>query len=131
MQDGKSHDITVPLGEAGIGLTVHCNDEPVFLASRRLQRHCAVRKYTQKARSWFGICLSPGDTSVRFGLNLDYEWRPDVKMEAITRDLPKAGNSANRIGTVGRKSKVGRNELCPCGSGLKYKKCCLKSGKRF
>ncbi|SEU27328.1 tetratricopeptide repeat protein [Paenibacillus sp. NFR01] len=22
-------------------------------------------------------------------------------------------------------SKVGRNELCPCGSGIKYKKCCL------
>ena len=22
--------------------------------------------------------------------------------------------------------KVGRNELCPCGSGLKYKKCCLR-----
>ncbi len=22
--------------------------------------------------------------------------------------------------------KIGRNELCPCGSGLKYKKCCLK-----
>lgn len=23
--------------------------------------------------------------------------------------------------------KVGRNELCPCGSGKKYKKCCLKN----
>lgn len=23
---------------------------------------------------------------------------------------------------------IGRNELCPCGSGKKYKKCCLKSG---
>ena len=23
-------------------------------------------------------------------------------------------------------SKIGRNELCPCGSGLKYKRCCLK-----
>lgn len=23
------------------------------------------------------------------------------------------------------KTKVGRNDLCPCGSGLKYKKCCL------
>ena len=22
--------------------------------------------------------------------------------------------------------KTGRNELCPCGSGKKYKKCCLK-----
>jgi uncharacterized protein YecA (UPF0149 family) len=21
-------------------------------------------------------------------------------------------------------TKVGRNELCPCGSGKKYKKCC-------
>ena len=25
------------------------------------------------------------------------------------------------------KIKIGRNELCPCGSGKKYKKCCLKS----
>jgi hypothetical protein len=24
-----------------------------------------------------------------------------------------------------RKEKVGRNDLCPCGSGIKYKKCCL------
>ena len=26
-------------------------------------------------------------------------------------------------------SKVGRNDLCPCGSGRKYKKCCLKAGE--
>ena len=25
--------------------------------------------------------------------------------------------------------KIGRNDPCPCGSGLKYKKCCLSSGK--
>ena len=25
--------------------------------------------------------------------------------------------------------RVGRNDPCPCGSGLKYKKCCLKAGK--
>ena len=24
-----------------------------------------------------------------------------------------------------RSNKVGRNEPCPCGSGKKYKKCCL------
>ncbi|MCL2166154.1 MAG: SEC-C metal-binding domain-containing protein [Clostridiales bacterium] len=23
--------------------------------------------------------------------------------------------------------KIGRNDLCPCGSGKKYKKCCGKS----
>ena len=25
--------------------------------------------------------------------------------------------------------KIGRNDPCLCGSGLKYKKCCLNSGK--
>ncbi len=25
-------------------------------------------------------------------------------------------------------SAIGRNDPCPCGSGLKYKKCCLNSG---
>jgi SEC-C motif len=28
-----------------------------------------------------------------------------------------------------RKSRTGRNEPCPCGSGRKYKKCCLDSGR--
>lgn len=26
------------------------------------------------------------------------------------------------------RNKIGRNDPCPCGSGLKYKKCCLKKG---
>jgi preprotein translocase subunit SecA len=30
-------------------------------------------------------------------------------------------------GPVKREAKVGRNDPCPCGSGKKYKKCCLKS----
>lgn len=25
--------------------------------------------------------------------------------------------------------KIGRNDLCPCGSGKKYKHCCLDTGK--
>ena len=28
-------------------------------------------------------------------------------------------------------SKIGRNELCPCGSGLKYKRCCLKQTTNY
>lgn len=27
-------------------------------------------------------------------------------------------------------AKIGRNELCSCGSGLKYKKCCLNSASQ-
>jgi len=25
--------------------------------------------------------------------------------------------------------KLGRDDLCPCGSGKRFKKCCLKSGR--
>jgi hypothetical protein len=31
-----------------------------------------------------------------------------------------------RSKTVIREPKIGRNDLCPCGSGKKYKKCCGK-----
>ena len=31
-----------------------------------------------------------------------------------------------KSGTVVKGPKVGRNDPCPCGSGLKYKKCCGK-----
>ncbi|MEN0112081.1 MAG: SEC-C metal-binding domain-containing protein, partial [Planctomycetota bacterium] len=27
-----------------------------------------------------------------------------------------------------RQEKVGRNDPCPCGSGKKYKNCCMRSG---
>ena len=33
--------------------------------------------------------------------------------------------SAKRLGLEVQARKIGRNELCPCGSGKKYKKCCL------
>ena len=29
---------------------------------------------------------------------------------------------------IRRKQKIGRNKPCPCGSGYKFKKCCLGKG---
>jgi len=42
------------------------------------------------------------------------------------------GSSNGRRGTPCPASSakiVGRNELCPCGSGIKFKKCCLRRKK--
>jgi uncharacterized protein YecA (UPF0149 family) len=30
--------------------------------------------------------------------------------------------------TAPRTARVGRNEPCPCGSGKKYKRCCIEGG---
>ena len=35
----------------------------------------------------------------------------------------------NRQPSIREYKKIGRNDLCPCGSGKKYKNCCLSSGK--
>jgi len=47
-------------------------------------------------------------------------------MDALTKSMGKPGNlrALLREATKAR-TKVGRNDLCPCGSGKKYKKCCL------
>jgi hypothetical protein len=38
---------------------------------------------------------------------------------------PKARKSIPPLETPAQKKKIGRNDPCPCGSGKKYKKCCL------
>jgi preprotein translocase subunit SecA len=44
-------------------------------------------------------------------------------------DDPRLGGADDE--TVRRgEARVGRNDPCPCGSGKKYKKCCLKTNER-
>jgi hypothetical protein len=122
--DGRNHDLTMPMGGSGEGLTVHCNTDPVATAGPKLESHCLLRKYKAKATRWYGICIAP-DTSLRFGFSLDFVWKHDKKMEDILSALPRSGLSVDMTTPDGRRHKIGRNDPCPCGSGRKYKKCCL------
>jgi hypothetical protein len=124
-KDRKSHDLTVGIGSGGTGLTIHCNDAPVAVAGPRLQGHCHRRKYTQKADTWFGLCIFP-DQRLRFGLNLNYKWEQSAEMDALTNGMKEARKISELLPPAPAEQKVGRNDPCPCGSGLKYKKCCLK-----
>ena len=49
----------------------------------------------------------------------------DSFIEILSGDFPEDERSNSKPRTVIAKPKVGRNEPCPCGSGKKYKKCCL------
>jgi uncharacterized protein YecA (UPF0149 family) len=59
------------------------------------------------------------------------------RMEELTVAVPRATPKPNTpafdnavdpapVQPIVSKEKVGRNAPCPCGSGKKYKKCCLK-----
>lgn len=51
---------------------------------------------------------------------LDWSWHPDLALHLLLSD--RKTNPARRPIERGF-DKVGRNESCPCGSGMKYKKC--------
>lgn len=127
-EDGKNHDLTLSFEEMGTGLAIHCNDDHPSISMPRLRNHCEQRKYTQKATSWFGICIGAFFPKVKFGVNLEHEWAQSQRMDELVKNLPKVGSRGDIIdfGTrTTKQRKTGRNEKCPCGSGKKYKNCCL------
>ena len=122
--DDRNHDISVAIGESSSGITVHCNGLPEDMARERLTTHCKVRKYDTKAGAWYGLLLDPTTGGIRGALVIEEEWKPDPAMDAVMAIWPKkAPVPMSRAALAPR--KTGRNEPCPCGSGKKYKKCCL------
>jgi len=54
---------------------------------------------------------------------LKHEEQEDVKYVGGSEPVDKKQDTVRRVDP-----KVGRNDLCPCGSGQKYKRCCGKKG---
>ncbi|SHI74648.1 SEC-C metal-binding domain-containing protein [Halodesulfovibrio aestuarii] len=122
--DSSSHDFTAGVSEASTGFTVHCNFRFDESAAKKLEGHCALRKYKEKAEQWLGISLNPISLQVEGGVEFKGKWKYDEKFEEATGVL-STGRKKMNFSTVQRSSKkIGRNQPCPCGSGKKYKKCC-------
>lgn len=127
-QDGKPHDVTLMFADRS-GFTAICSSELDGVAARNLAAYCTRRKYRQKADRWFGLCLTPGDARLRFGLRLSDPWVQDDALDAATASmiepLPPKVAYERAFGGGRMRPKVGRNDPCPCGSGRKFKKCCI------
>ena len=98
----------------GIGLRAYAQTDPVIA-------------YKNKGYLMYEEMLSDiGEDVTKLIFNVNVETKLETKQEAV----PMATNrdeGASVSKTVVRKGeKVGRNDPCPCGSGLKYKKCCGK-----
>lgn len=119
--DRKHHDGTVGISSGNTGLTIHSSYDSNRESAKRLRGHCIRRKYIQRAETWFGICVDPASEKLRFGLKLNFPWEKVDEMEKNVEGLKRKSVGA----ALATSRKIGRNEQCPCGSGLKYKKCCL------
>jgi preprotein translocase subunit SecA len=50
---------------------------------------------------------------------------PALQRPVMQIGTPNRGGDG--AGPARKKQKVGRNDPCPCGSGKKYKHCCMRS----
>ena len=88
------------------------NEDPAYLA--RLQRHYVLLKERLEGRRYAGPPFEKPGAVKRIAAT-------DLPMPSFDRGL----DIAFPAGQVRRETKVGRNDPCPCGSGKKYKRCCL------
>jgi hypothetical protein len=127
-KDLRQHDFSLAMGK--VGLTVHTSYEQPHDVRKRLETHVEARKYACQANRWFGLFLDPADGLPIAGIVLDFPWQEDPLRAKLAGYLPKAGpqtslpRSLERLVRARSERKLGRNDRCFCGSGLKYKKCC-------
>ena len=77
------------------------------------KRPAVVRVQTEeRMKEVASICEENGWI---FTIGLEPDKPEDITDLEILLNPPK---------TITAEKKIGRNELCPCGSGKKYKKCC-------
>lgn len=127
--DGRPHDFTLGFDAGDAGLTVHCSRASPRDAVEALVDHCRRRKYVHHSNKWFGLLVRETDGLPKLSLAVRFPWKPDIRMDNLTRGMMLNDNrSAVQPKSKGRMpdgSKIGRNDPCPCGSGKKFKKCCI------
>lgn len=84
---------------------------------RKLQDYCKLKKYQQKSYEWIGIAVYIDQN--KYITNEILFFRNE---EMINEEYEHIANSILK-GKMIKTRKIGRNTLCPCGSGKKYKKC--------
>ena len=127
--DREFHNFTIQAGpeRSTFGATFFSwNNNNIHELSKRLHLHCRARKYKSMANQWIGIgCLKDSGRMVDAIVFSEAKWEFDEKLEEDIKTLFEGKNKGTHI-KLGK--KIGRNEFCICGSGLKYKKCC---GKKY
>ncbi len=127
--DGHTHDFTLGFDTGDSGLTIHCSRASAHEAVEKLAEHCRRRKYVHRAEGWFGLIVRETDSLPKLSIALRFPWKPDAELDTLTRGMVLKGSHGLAKPASGRRAsagtKIGRNDPCLCGSGKKFKKCCL------
>jgi hypothetical protein len=131
-QDQKGRILPVSLF-GGVEVTVFCNTTNVVLPTRIwMQEHASKRMFIAGKKEWLSLILTFDKEHMLTAVDFEnLKWddippdrRARLKLEAEIMRKQEVD------GAIAERGRIGRNELCPCGSGQKYKRCCGRNRKR-
>lgn len=123
LRDGELHTVSFPLPRHNRGITFVSYPKTVTHFKENFRGFATARKHEGNADEWLALA-SRSDSSRSFDA-IWYSkdaWRPNSDSDKLAKIYLKPGQAVNVDDR-----KVGRNAPCPCGSGLKYKRCHGKS----
>ena len=95
----------------GVGLRGYANENP-------------LQAYTSEGYQLFDNMLNKINSEISMYL-LKSEIRQNTERKEVVKKII-TNDGKDTVKTSKKSTKVGRNDLCPCGSGKKYKQCCGK-----
>ena len=122
LSDGKDHHFTLTFPALDLGVTISVSTSGKDEQIRSLKNYCSLKMYQLKLSKWLLLGIDVTGLQVRFDFDVSHKrWVHNSQMENALDAFRR--NKLKQFFASG--NKVGRNDLCPCNSGLKYKKCCL------
>ena len=108
-------------------LTVFCCSKGISLPTRKwMQEHALKRMLIAGEKLWLSLILTFDADHSLSKVEFEHLGEKDIPVDERAR-MEKAAKEMQRQEVdriVSEKGEIGRNEICPCGSGKKYKRCC-------
>ena len=126
--DGRWHDVSMPIRKDRRGISFISYPMPSSAGELRMfydhfQKFAMARKHKAYADEWIALASIVGTPKLIDMTCYSREpWQADHEMDDLSRVLLKPGKALNSTGRRPHR-KPSRNQPCPCGSALKYKKC--------
>lgn len=123
--DRRTRIITTAATDFGVCyVALDTNDREIL--RNRLLNYSMAWKYRRKCNVWLGIgSLVDTPHMIDYLVYNDELWKNDMSLEALASQL--LDSKIERTTIFPNKRQIGRNDICPCGSGLKFKRCCGKN----
>ncbi len=118
--NGRRKNFSMSINHNNIGFTFCHENYPNI---EDMEFYCKIMSYDKKVNNWVLILIDGNHIS-----NIDVSFKYftftndfDEQLEQEVKELKERRMKQ----TLNVQKKIGRNDPCPCGSGKKYKKCCI------